>query len=313
VGISHEEIYEEDIMSTTKSKRSTGGAIRARQRNALMGQFEKTGLLREVTTAELSLPNGNILTDKKAIVYADDDSYIATVGNRYQVIQNAEVMEKLANALAESDLNLKGASVNHSSSATCARNLIKVTLPEHNIETSKGDSTCLQILARNSYDGSWKQMLDIGGFRMACANGQVYGDIDKVCHNRHTQGYDVAMMAEYLSHAIDVFKEMGAQWLTMKKTKLTKTQAEDAILHYLGRRNLTKEDRESVLTSERATAVQSLLESWTSHKTDMGSNLFALYNTLTYHASHVDDLRNPADAQIIRGQLLTQAISPLLH
>jgi len=292
---------------------STAKATQARQQTALMNNFQKTGLLREVKEVDLTMPNGNLVPNKKAIIYADDDSYISTVGNRYTVIQNEQVMEKLSQALVESGLNLKGFKISHSSSATNARNLVKITLPEHHIETSKGDSTLLQILARNSYDGSWKQMLDIGGWRMACANGQVWGDGMNAASNRHTQGYDVALMAEYLSHAIDVFKEMGAQWLSMKKKKLTKIQAEDLILEYLGKKVADKEDRDRILTSERSTLVQSMLESWGNYKSELGSNVFALYNTFTYHASHVEDVSSPADAQIIRSQQLTKIISPLVH
>jgi len=300
-------------MPTKKAKRDTSAATAANARNRLMSQFEKTGLLRPVTEVDLKMPNGELVPNKKAIIYADDESYISTVGHRYTVIQNEQVMNKLAIALSESGLKLKGCSVDPSTSATNARNLIRINLPEHKIETSKGDTTALQIVARNSYDGSWKQMLDIGGFRMACANGQVWGDIDNICTNRHTAGYDVAMMAEYLSHAIDVFKEMGAQWLTMKKTKLSQTKAEDLILQYLGKKFVDKEDRARILTSERSTLVQSMMESWVSHKAELGTNVFALYNTLTAHATHTEDVTSPADASTILGKRVVQTLQPYLR
>ena len=293
-------------MSTTK-------ATQTNTRNRLMSAFESTGLLREVKEVELTMPNGKLVPNKKALLYADDDSYISTVGNRYSVIQNEVVMEKLSSALIESGLNLKGFSVGHSSSFTHARNLVTITLPQHQIETSKGDATSLQLLSRNSYDGSWKQQLDIGGFRMACANGQIWGDMITAYSNRHTSRQSVIEMAEYLSHAIDVFKEMGTQWLTMKKSKLTKAQAEDLILEYLGKRVLNKEDRERILTSERSLAVQSMLNSWAEYKEELGSNAFALYNTFTSYATHVGDMKSPADSQVIRGNRIAKIISPLIH
>ena len=292
---------------------STQKATQARTQNRLMSKFEQTGLLREVEAVDLTMPNGELVPNKKAIIYSDDQSYISTVGRTYAVIQNEEVMEKLSQALVESELNLKGFSVMHSSSATKARNLVKITLPEHKIETSKGDITALQLLARNSYDGSWTQRLDLGGWRMACANGQVWGDSMKAYANRHTQGHSIEQMAEYLSHAIDVFKEMGSQWLTMQKKKLTIPQAEDLILEYLGKRVVDKADRERILTAERASSVQELLTSWTAYKEELGSNVFALYNTFTQHASHVADVTNPADTEVIRRQQITKIISPLIH
>jgi len=299
-------------MATSKAKRSTVNATKARTQSRLMESFEKTGLLRAVEEVAITLPDGSIVPDKKALIYRDDESYISTVGNRYTVIQNEEVMGRLSSSLVESNLNLKGFKVDHSSSSTTARNLIKITLPEHHIETSKGDSTLLQILARNSYDGSWKQMIDVGGFRMACANGQVWGDAMNAFDNRHTGNFDIAVMAEYLSHAIDVFKEMGAQWLTLQKKKLTKTQAEDAILYYLGKKIVDKDDRQRILTSERSTAVQAMLESWGSYKDELGSNAFALYNTFTQHASHVQDVTSPADAELIRGKQVHKAMSTVM-
>lgn len=292
---------------------STQKATQARTQNRLMEKFAETGLLREVVGVDLTMPNGKVVPNKKALQYKDDQSYISVVGSSYAVIQNEDVMQKLSQALVESDLNLKGFTVSHSSSATKARNLVKITLPEHNIETSKGDTTALQLLARNSFDGSWIQQLELGGWRMACANGQVWGDSMASYANRHTQNHSIEAMAEYLSHAIDVFKEMGAQWLTMQKKKLSTTEAEDLILEYLGKKIVDKEDRERVLTLDRASSVQSLLQSWGTYKEEMGSNVFALYNAFTYHATHVSESINPADAEVIRRKQITKVISPLIH
>lgn len=289
---------------------STQKATNARMYNHIMEQFESQGLLRPVEEANLYTKEGGIIPDKKALRFADDGQYISTVGNRYHVIQNSELLSKLANSLVESDLKLKGIKVYHSQSVTGARNLVKITLPEHHFETAKGDITELQVLSRNSYDGSWKQVLDIGGFRVACANGQVWGDYMTAVSNRHTPSFDIGHMAEYLSHAIDAFKDMGKRWLKMQGIKIPQETAEDLILEYLGKRPLNKEDRELILTSGRAHAVQTLLESWATHKHDMGPNLFALYNTLTHHATHTEEYKSPADATTVLGRKVVTVLKP---
>lgn len=281
------------------------------EHSEIMSQFDSHDLLRNVVETPLQFPNGDTVPDKKALLFEDDGSYISTVGKNYNIIQNERVFDKMTQSLLNSGLDLDGLTIDTSSSTTGARNLAMITLPSHSIETSTGDLTHMQLLARNSYDGSWKQQVEIGGFRMACANGQVDGDASSVYANRHTTGFDIETMAQYLAHSIDVFAEMGQQWATMQGTPITRQKALNRVLDYLGKKPRDNADRQKMLSSERAKTVQEMIASWDRYSNEMGANVFALYNTLTDHATHVED--GKADALSHRRKQVTRIITNVMH
>lgn len=275
----------------------------------IMSSFEAQGTFREVMAVPLSMPNGDVVPNKKALVHTDDASYISTVGKNYRVIQNEEVFSKLASSMAESTLDLDGFTVSRTSSTTNARSLVSIVLPAHQIETRKGDMTNLQLLTRNSYDGTWKFQVDVGGFRIACANGQIYGDFVNAYANRHTNGFTFDGMLEHLLNSADTFATMGHRWMEMKGMKVTKDQAIDMLMDYMGKTLKDREARDKLLESKRATAVHDMMDLRVKYTKEMGSNMFAMYNVMTDHASHVGDATSVADAQNYRQKQVVKTLA----
>lgn len=223
---------------------------------------------------------------KKALVYADNpNEIISVVGSKYRVVQNEEIYAPFCESVIESDLDLEGLMIN-SSFGDGGRTLTQLTFPQHMVEMKDEDKTALQIVTRNSHDGSWKFQVDTGGFRIACANGQVYGDFINAYGSTHTNGFDISSMVDHLTRQIETFQNIGEYWLTLQGQTIDQDKATDMILHYLGKKIKDKQAKEKILASERAKTVRGLVESWGNYKEEMGSNMFAIYNTLTDDASH---------------------------
>jgi hypothetical protein len=160
---------------------------------------------------------------------------------------------------------------------------VQFTFPEHRVEIRDNDFTELQIIARNSYDGSLRFSLEIGGFRLLCSNGMGIGSYTNVYSNKHSSGYDPEKMREYLEVAVEVFETAGEEWKAMTKIDVTDEQAFE-VLKIMAERT-SSADYNEVLNG-KDTVLKGTLAEWERYKLELGSNKFALYNTITHLSSH---------------------------
>ena len=275
------------------------------QHSTIMNRIEKAGILRPVKTVEMFMPNGEVVPNKKAIVNADDESFVSVVGGAYNVIQNEEVFDRVATSLLKSNLDLTGLDVAADTSATCARQIVSFKLPAHQIETSKNDTTQMQIVVRNSLDGTWMFRTDVGGFRIACANGQVYGDFTNAYANRHTKNFNIEALLDGIVASSEIFTNLGLEWARLANIDLTRDQAVDFFLQFLGKK---LKDKDQLLGSDRAATVHEVLGLWDDYSEEMGSTAYAAYNVMTDYASHVGEKKSIADVIDVRQKQVIKAL-----
>lgn len=247
----------------------------------VLDPIEKAGGLFKTCEVDLTLPNGDVVPNKKGIIDCDTEEYVSTVGTTYQVIENREAFTHFANVLSSSNLNTDGMKVR--STITKARTFIQFTFPQHSVEVRPGDLTELQITARNSYDGSTRFSLDIGGFRLLCSNGMGIGSYTNCYSNKHSTGYSEKKMAEYLETAVEVFTMAGEEWKRMVEVAVTDDQALE-VLKIMVERKSDKTYAE-ILEGKNGILKDALAE-WERYKKEMGSNKFSLYNTVTHLSTH---------------------------
>jgi len=272
--------------------------------NQITDQLNGSEILDPVHSEPLFLEGGLQVPGKKAIINSNSGKIVSVVGERYKIVQTAEVIERFANSIDESNLNTNGLVVTSSTSPNAVRTIAKFQFPEHSIDLRKDDKTDLQICLRNSHDGTWPIRADVGGFRMACANGQVIGDFIAAYKAFHTKSMSYAGLGEGLDNSINMFEQAGERWIEYRKKKINKEQGENVVLDYLGKVYETTEERAAILDrkSERR---DGMLDSLGDYGKDMGWNLLAAYNTLTDDASH-----NKEDAlvQFDRGRRASMVI-----
>ena len=137
-----------------------------------------------------------IVPNKKALVNNDTGEVLSVVSDSYQIAQHPDTFRTVERIIADSDLDLTGVRRNIEVSHNGARAYARYTFPAHELETSRGDSSVLEILARNSFDGSWCFHIDIGAVRMACTNGQVILEDFAMYKSRHTKNLNMAHAAK---------------------------------------------------------------------------------------------------------------------
>jgi len=256
--------------------------------------LENAGALTAVKEVNIALPNGLYVPDKKAIIEDTfEESYVSTVGKDYKLIQNRELFTEFANVLKESKLDATGMIV--TPTVTKSRCFVKFQFPAHRIEIRENDYVNLMITAKNSYDGSIRFTLDIGGFRLLCSNGMGIGAYTNVYSNKHSKGFSHSNMAKYLETAVEVFTSAGAEWVKMTNRKVNEEDVLEVLKIMTDRK--TDLNYNEILEGKNTTLKAALIR-FENYRAEMGMNQFALLNAVTHLATHVES-KNGGDLVVL--------------
>ena len=162
-----------------------------------------------------------IVPNKKTLVRSDNNESIAVVSDGYEVAQHPDAFRTVENIITNSNLDLTNVKRNIETSHNGARAYARYTFPAHEIETSRGDSSTLEIVARNSFDGSWCFHIDIGAVRGLCLNGQVFIEDFAMYKSKHTKGLNMSHASRKLSKSLEVYEKEVERWKEWKNIQLT--------------------------------------------------------------------------------------------
>jgi hypothetical protein len=253
---------------------------------ALYDMIKDQGALFNVATIDLQTIDGVRIPNKRAIVNAETHQPLGIVGNKYKVVTNAEVVTSMLESIETANLDVTDATVRVQSAKGGARTLIDIVLPAYSMMAGKNE-TVMRISTLNSYDGSWLYTSKAGGIRMACANGQVIGNIIGTYKQRHNSMLDVKRGAEHLVNMIGEFNQSEELFQRMISTKIDGAQVITAIGRFIGKldsnRPATEVEAEAISTHRVGKA---LLDRYDAYAIEMGHNMYALYNAFTDYITH---------------------------
>ncbi len=210
--------------------------------------------------------NGIIIPKKKAVIRTDTREPIGIVSDRYALVKHDEVVSSLRKALSKRKYEEKMDISNNGS-----KMFVKYSLPEIKVPVSKGDLVSLELLARNSYDGSKSFTLSMGAFRLVCSNGMVLGNEFFSYTKKHFEKginfleegfvYNVVEeMIAYFSDTADVFK------------KMTSNSVKDA---------------DTLFNDKNLSLPKYLIdEAKNSYTNENDNTVWGFYNSLTYSITH---------------------------
>lgn len=245
----------------------------------------------DVTEEKCLTAGGQEIPGKKVICRKDDGSPLAVVGDRYKVVTNEELFSSFTQVLGKSEICLDGAKVNTHFSHGGARTFAEIILPGHDLKVGGvqkvGDVTQLRLIARNSYDGSTAFMVQTGGYRLACLNGQVTGTTVGYFAGKHVSSLDVKTAVQNVSNMLDSFNASQEWFSELRSKKVTDKQAY-ACLAFASRNQEALRQGIPSKMEEAPPMMRTLFDSWTLHKKTMGDNAWSLYNTMTHFSTHWD-------------------------
>jgi hypothetical protein len=127
-----------------------------------------------------------------------------------------------------------------------------------------------RLIVQNGYGGSALR-IHAGAIDFYCTNGMVRGEY-AATYRKHTSRLVVGNLSATIKEAQEQFVKSQEEWNRWAKTPV-------------------KHEKAMALFREIATSTKmkdNLLDQYAREKDDRGDNLWAVYSTLTYYASHAD-------------------------
>lgn len=230
-----------------------------------------------------------------------DGDLISIVRDTYQLVPFVNFFGELEDHISKSDLDTTNMMYSSAVTHGGSRAIREYVFPEHTVNLGGRDDIMLRIVARSSYDESLANSIMVGAFRLLCSNGMIIGEVGYKALGRHTKNYSNHKLMDRLDTVLPVFAGSLEKWLQWKNTRINMDQF-DSILSSFPQ--ITKRLSEKI--QERA-----LIYAHGPEK--MGFTLWAVYNAMTYWASHGDIRKSSIDNQhsirMDRSQKVIKAIN----
>lgn len=204
----------------------------------------------------------------------DTEKALGAVQERYQIVQNQELFDSLAQALdgAAPARALEGAKIKPATSYGGRQAFADISFPRltEDLIQARGNATALtfRLLLWNSFDGSSPVRLAAGAIDGFCTNGMIFGSYD-LFGRRHTKGFSQQDLSDFVGNSFILFQEKITELRRETFAAIELTQAEEFL-----KKNF----------SERRAA--QLLERFAIEAQERGATVWALRSALTFYASH---------------------------
>ncbi len=235
---------------------------------------------RAVYVQENPHPNIDIADNYKAIVRQDSGKLISIMKNTYQLVPNREVILPLLQELHK--LDNKWVIDSSHSFVDDSRMRIQITFPELTLSDGISD-IALSLFLHNSYDGSEGVRLFWGAIREICSNGMVFGTLLSKYYRRHTSGLDITNLKQKLEATYDKIPVIGHRIEQLQNTDVT-PKFRRSIEDNLGKHVIKYVDQHE-------------------QQNKRASNLWMLFNIVTYYISHLIEQRKRAQYQLSASKL----------
>jgi len=225
-------------------------------------------------------PNIDIADNYKAIVRQDSGKLISIMKNTYQLVPNREVILPLLQELHK--LDNKWVIDSSHSFVDNSRMRIQITFPELTLNDNTSN-IALSLFLHNSYDGSEGVRLFWGAIREICSNGMVFGTLLSKYYRRHTSGLDISNLKQKLEDTYDKIPVIGHRITQLQNTDVT-PKFRRSIEDNLGKHVIKYVDQHE-------------------QQNKRASNLWMLFNIVTYYISHLISQRKRAHYQLEASKL----------
>ena len=228
--------------------------------------------------------------DKKVLCRVDQEtgdlSYLATVGNRYKVIPNADILQTVEARMIEhfgpeyfNGDEENSVKIKVTLSKNGAHTFVEYTFPQLavDIETTNGHRTKLlyRQIYKNTFDGSSALTMYVGNIDNFCWNGQISGEYSLIKES-HRGHLNIVNFADTFRTTMDNYKETSQVYRKMAQAVLSPANAQifDRIVYGNNRNKWPEQTRLS----------NNLLDLYLSERSTRGNNIYAMMSAMTRYA-----------------------------
>lgn len=231
----------------------------------------------------------------RVLVRADTGQHLAIHKGRYTIKTNEDCVNQMDDAIRAANI---GTDYSWDITTIDQGRRMKATVDFRDlvVEPAKDDYIHFRISVFNSYDGSWSFIFSAAGLRLWCLNGCTTPDNVASSRNKHTASINVQQEAGKIGKALDAFMNQREVWQRYMGIDLRDHR------EYVERWLMTRVCAYPTATSNvkyNDRQLETLMRQYDKECSSLGTNMWALYNTLTHWASHPTDNRKH-DAIAIR-------------
>jgi hypothetical protein len=249
----------------------------------------------EVETRDIFDRRGKKIPNRLEVVRKDDERHLSVVSNTYQLRQfkdfYTEVLDAIwgCNLLDKSDV-----SANHYIDNDGGRYLGSFTFNRNRgirlFDDNENERNVFRINMRSSHDMWSAEVFNFDALYLWCKNGSARREWGIRIMNRHNNKVRKTLEINHIAEAIQAFNEDQEQ---MKK--FCKIQVELPAVKHLFKKTLVKEPDEKYWNRWKEQwneyHLGLLMEIYKQYYDHYGPILFAVYQTATHWATHIDKTR----------------------
>lgn len=245
---------------------------------------------------------GNTIPDQRCVMRTDTNEVLGVHGSRYHIVKHDDVVNSLMDAMKVANI---------SQDYTAKFSVIEggrklrgeILFNDLTVQPKVGDYVKFRISFFNSYDASWSFSQAADGLRLWCMNGCTTPEHTAVSRFKHTQSINIEGSAHKMMLGLDNFLNQPDRWRQWMSTLVTTDMAETFFKATVAK---AYTQQQAGKTNEKQ--LERLLSIFDTEAKNLGANKWALYNCLTYWASHTSDLKNPEVARRNREDAIAKAM-----
>jgi len=247
---------------------------------------------------------GNVIAGNKAIVRTDTNDVLGVHGSRYQMVTHDDVVNSIIDSVDQANVSTDYKVKVHT--ADNGRKLRGEVIFENlTVEPQVGDYVQFRISFFNSYDGSWAFSQAADGLRLWCLNGCTTPMGTARTRFKHTQSINVDASAAKIVNGLDTFMNNKELWQEWMKVSVSDETAEAFFKATLAKTS----SHQKLVNKHNDKQLENLLGQWVRESGQLGRNKWALYNCMTYWATHTKALKNPIVANRNREDAIAKAMT----
>jgi len=257
----------------------------------------------------LDIPNKKILCRVHRLDgFAGDHfklSYLATVGNRYKVIPNGDILQtvhgQMISAFGPEYFNGaddNAVKINVTLAKNGAHTFVEYTFPQLavDIETTNGHRTKLlyRQIYKNTFDGSSALTMYVGNIDFFCWNGQISGEYSLI-RESHRGHLNIANFADTFRTTMDNYKETSEVYRKMAQSKV-----KEGIAGNIFDRIIYGNDRNK--WPEQTRLSDHLRSLYLDERETRGWNIYSMMSAMTRYAKDGTGAKSNSDKKYSREQ-----------
>jgi hypothetical protein len=247
---------------------------------------------------------GNAIEGSQCVMRTDTNEVLGVHGSRYHVVPHDDVVNSIMDAVSAANLS-QDYSLKTSVIEGGRKLRGEILFNDLKVEPAVGDYVKFRVSFFNSYDGSWSFSQAADGLRLWCLNGCTTPIGTARSKFKHTQSINVEGSAQKIGIGLDAFMNNKDEWQKWMNVHVTDQMAELFFKHTIAK----SPSRQALVHKANEKQLEKLLGIWSNEKRALGPNKWALYNAMTYWASHTNDLKNPEVARRNREDAIAKAMN----